>query len=175
MKTFLFVVSFVPFLLSCSKERSTSNETPLLPPDNICDAPAQIDMTGAKLWGDGTPESCTQAKLQELINQGGKIKCNCGANFLVLTITSSIIIPNKEVVIDGDSKLTISGNNAFRIFDIQPTLDQAHGTLFAVQNMNLVNGKAALKTDERGGAAIYGRAFGSLKVSHVNFENNNGL
>ena len=173
MKTFLFIF-FIPLVISCSKERSTSNETPLLPPDNICDAPSQIDMTGAKLWGDGTPESCTQAKLQQLINDGGKIKCNGGANPFTLTISSTIIIPNKEVIIDGDGKLTLSGNNSFRIFDIQPSSDQAHGTLFAIQNMSLINGKANLKDDERGGAAIYGRAFGSLKVNTVNFENNNG-
>lgn len=170
---FIYLLFLVLFI-ACKKDSPANKETPILPPDTICDNPTQVDMTGYKVWGDGTPASCTQAKLQELINQGGKIKCNCGTNPFTLTITSSLIIPNKEVVIDGDGKLTINGNDAYRIFDIQPSQDQVHGTLFAIQNMNLVNGKASLNANERGGAAIYGRAFGSLRVNTVNFENNNG-
>jgi len=174
MKTFQYIILFIPFVFSCSKEKSDSKEVPLLPPDAICDAPVLQDMTGAKLWGDGTPASCTQAKLQQLITDGSKIKFNGGNDPFTLILNSSLIVPNKEVIIDGDNKLTISGNNAHRIFDIQPSSDQAHGTLFAIQNMNLVNGKASLNANDRGGAAIYGRAYGSLKVSNVNFENNNG-
>jgi hypothetical protein len=170
--TTLVIIIFISFWLGCKKDNQT--ETPLLPPDSICDTPSLEDMTGAKLWGDGTPASCTQAKLQQLINDGGKIKFNGGDNPFTLTLSSSLIVPNKEVIIDGANKLTISGNNAVRIFDIQPTSDQAHGTLFSIRNMNLANGKAPLKTDERGGAAIYGRVFGSLKVINVNFENNTG-
>lgn len=169
-----YYILFIALFIGCKKDSPVKEETPLLPPSSICDGPDPVDMTDAKLWGDGTPASCTQTKLQELINLGGKIKCNCGTNPFTLTLTSSLVIPNKEVVIDGDNKLTINGNNACRIFDIQPSSDQAHGTLFAIQHMNLLNGKASLNANERGGAAIYGRAFGSLKVNTVNFENNNG-
>jgi len=40
--------------------------------------------------------------------------------------------------------------------------------------MKLQNGKAKKVNDELGGGAIYGRAYGSLHVINVNFENNEG-
>ncbi|MBC8111224.1 MAG: hypothetical protein H7Y04_09220, partial [Verrucomicrobia bacterium] len=65
--------------------------------------------------------------------------------------------------------LTISGGNAHRIFDKEAPANQGEGTLFGVQNMKLINGRAS---NELGGAAILGRFFGSLKVINVTFDNN---
>jgi|GEM_PF-2179002 len=140
-----------------------------------CPAPSAIDMTGAKMFGDGTPGSCTQAALQALINAGGKIKCNCGPN-AVLTLTSTLEV-DKEVIIDGKgsdgTNLTISGGNSVRIFRKAAVSPDA-GTLFALQNLNLINGKVNFNGDERGGAAIYGSANGSLKALNVVFDGNEG-
>jgi hypothetical protein len=173
-KTFLILFSFL-LLVGCKKDKNKENDKfNFTIPSAVCDVPATVDMTGAKLWGDGTPASCTQTALQTLINQGGKIKCNCGDADYTLLLTSSLTIPNKEVIIDGNRHLTISGQNACRIFDKIGASNQAAGTLFAIQNMNLVNGLAKLNTNERGGAAFYGRAFGSFHVINVNFQNNNG-
>lgn len=139
-------------------------------PPAVCEAPATEDMTGASLFGNGTPGSCTQAALQTLIDNGGKIKCNCGSTPYTLTLNSSLTVPsNKEVIIDGNNLVTISGNNAVRIFDKKPSANQAGGTFFALQNITLTKGKAA---DGLGGAAIRGSAFGSLKVVNVIFTEN---
>jgi hypothetical protein len=159
---------------SCKKDKKASDKFNFTVPAAVCDNPATVDMTGAKLWGDGTPASCTQDKLQTLINQGGKIKCNCGNADFTLALTSSLVIPNIEVTIDGNSHLTIDGQNAYRIFRKQTAANQAGGTLFSIQNMNLVNGLAKSNKDELGGGAIYGATYGSLHVINVNFQNNNG-
>jgi len=137
-----------------------------------CEAPPQIDMTGAKPFGTGAPGSCTQAELQRLINEGGKISCNCGSN-AVLTLTSTLQVPNLEVVIDGNG-LTISGNNSVRIFRKGPALNQANGSLLALQNLKLINARLSQPAGDGdlGGAAIACAAFGSLKVFNVLFENN---
>jgi hypothetical protein len=174
-KTCLILMT-VLFLLSCKKDKNKDSEKfSFTVPSAVCDVPAVVDMTGAVLWGDGTAASCTQQKLQTLINQGGKIKFNGGDADFILALTSTLTIPvGKEVIIDGNGHLTIDGQNAYRIFDKQAPANQAAGTLFALQNMNLVNGLAKLNNDERGGAAIYGRTFGSLHVINVNFQNNNG-
>jgi hypothetical protein len=174
---YLFAISAILFIsiftFSCKKE---SHAPPLTfnIPEAVCDAPELESTTGAAVWGTGTPESCTQQALQALINAGGTIICNGGNTPFTLKITSSLVIPNKQVIIDGNNVLTIDGQSSYRIFDKQPAANQAGGTLFAIQNMNLINGKASLNKDERGGGAIYGRAFGSLKVINVNFGNNMG-
>jgi len=138
----------------------------------LCTSPAQIDMTGAVLFGDGTAGSITQAKLQALINTGGKIIFNGGSQPVTLTLTAPLVVPNIVVVIDGKSLLTISGNNAVRIFD-KLSAPNNGGTLLGLQNMNLTAGSAP-RSDELGGAAIRGEANGSLSINSVNFDSNNG-
>jgi predicted outer membrane repeat protein len=171
MKPYLLLVIGILFS-ACKKD--SDKENPFTLPAAVCEAPETYDMTGAKNWGTGTPQSCTQESLQNLINEGGKIICNGGNQPFTITLSGSIVIPNKEVIIDGNGILTINGNNTYRIFDKQPAANQAAGTLFAIQNINLINGKASLHNDERGGAAIYGRAYGSITAINVNFENNTG-
>jgi len=168
--SFLILVSF-----SCKK----NHESPSTPGNNtptstICDVPVFTDMTGSKSWGDGTPASCTQATLQNLLNEGGKIKCNCGAAAFTLTLNATLTVPNKEIIMEGNNLITLDGANFVRIFDKQAASNQGNGTLFGLQNLKLINGKANLNANERGGAAILGRAFGSMKIFNVTFENNNG-
>ena len=145
--------------------------TPSLTPQ-ICTAPAAIDMAGAVPFGDGTPGSITQTTLQTLINNGGKIVFNGGAAPVTLTLTATLMVDaRKEVIIDGLGLLTISGNNAVRIFDKGAPANQGEGTLLGLQNMSLVNGRT---NEGLGGAAIRGSFFGSLKVHNVAFEDNQG-
>ncbi|UYZ62508.1 RICIN domain-containing protein [Hymenobacter weizhouensis] len=140
-----------------------------------CPNPAPTDMAGAVQFGNGTPGSCTQAALQTLINAGGKIQCNCGPDPFTLTLTSTLTVPNKEVILDGAGKVTISGNNAVRIFRKEPAVNQAGGTLLGLQNIKLINGRISTPADgsDLGGAALASRgAFGSLRIINVRFENN---
>ena len=170
----LFLSMLVASCVFACKSKSDPTPDPIIstPVTIVCTAPAALDMTGATNWGDGTPASCTQTALQTLITTGGKINCNCGSAPFTLTLTSSLSVPaRKEVIIDGKDILTISGNNAVRIFDKLAPANQGEGTLFAVQNMKLINGRAN-NALELGGAAILGRFFGSLKVINVTFNNN---
>ncbi len=145
--------------------------TPPLTPQ-ICTAPAAIDMAGAVPFGDGTPGSITQATLQTLINTGGKIVFNGGNAPVTLTLSATLLVDaRKEVIIDGLGLLTISGNNAVRIFDKGAPANQGEGTLLGLQNMKLINGRT---NQGLGGAAIRGNFFGSLKVHNVAFEGNQG-
>ncbi len=177
MKKILTVILLMAIFIGCKKSTVIAPENPIINPpvdpgsaSQICTAPELINMTGASNWGNGTAASCTQASLQLLIDAGGKIKFNGGTSPFTLILTSTLIVPsNKEVMIDGGNLLTISGNNLVRIFDKQAPANQNQGSLFAVQNMKLINGNA---NNELGGAAILGRYFGSLKVINVVFDNN---
>jgi hypothetical protein len=161
-------------IISCKKNDPVTKVDTTPAVSIVCTGPTLADMTGAQKFGDGTVASCTQQALQALINTGGKIQCNCGSSAFTLKLTASVAIPNKEVIIDGGGLFTIDGDNKYRIFDKAPASNQDQGTFFGLQNMSLVNGKAALNKDERGGAAIYGRAFGSIQVINVDFNSNNG-
>ena len=161
-------------LASCKRNSEpvpAGGQTPV-PAAAICEAPTPIDMAGAVAFGDGTPGSITQVTLQTLINAGGKIVFNGGSSPVTLTLTATLLVDaRKETIIDGKGLLTISGNNAVRIFDKGAPANQGEGTLFAIQNMSLINGR----TDEGlGGAAIRGNYFGSLKVHTVAFRDNQG-
>ena len=144
-------------------------------PAAICPAPPPVNMAGAATFGNGTPGSCTQAALQTLIDAGGKITCNCGPSAFTLRLSNSLTVPNKEVVIDGVNRLTISGEGKVRIFDKAAAADD-NVTLLALQNMTLRDGLAVDNgtNDRFGGAAIRGQANGKLQVINVSFINNVG-
>lgn len=140
-----------------------------------CDVPQPIDTKDAVSFGDGTPQSCTQAALQQLITNGGKIKCNCGSSPFTLKLTSTLEIPRKEVILDGNNLFTLDGNNAVLIFIKLSAANQDGGSLLVLQNMKLINGRVPTRAhaSDFGGAAIASRgAFGSLKLFNVTFENN---
>ena len=144
-------------------------------PAATCPTPAPVNMTGAATFGNGTPGSCTQAALQTLIDAGGKLTCNCGSSPYTLKLTSSLVVPNKEVIIDGLNRVTFSGDGKVRIFDKLAAAND-NPTLLALQNMTLRDGFVTDNgTDDRlGGAAIRGRANGKLQVINVTFTNNVG-
>ncbi len=105
-------------VVSCKQNSEPDPTGDLTPTTAVCQAPAAIDMAGAVPFGDGTPGSITQATLQTLINTGGKIVFNGGAAPVTLTLSATLLVDaRKEVIIDGKNLLTISGNNAVRIFD----------------------------------------------------------
>lgn len=147
-------------------------------PAAICPSPAPASLSGAAVFGNGTPASCTQAALQTLISAGGPIRCDCGPDPYTLTLTSPLVVPNVGVLLDGGDRLTISGNDQVRIFDKLTAASAANGTLLALQNLTLRNGRAidngAGSSDRLGGAAIRGQAHGKLRVINVRFLNNTG-
>lgn len=142
-------------------------------PSAVCERPDPVDMTGATPIGDGTAASCTPAAIQAAASAGGKLVFNCGIAPLTIALTS-VITFTKETVIDGGGTVTLSGNDANRIFYLDSGYDTPTPRL-TVQRLTFVHGKApATGVDTaQGGGAIY-RDGGSLTVIDSSFSDNHG-
>jgi hypothetical protein len=153
---------------------------------------AQLESTASPttVVGDGTPASCTSAKVIAAVAAGGIVTFNCGASPIVITLDQTAKIFNNKgpkIVLDGGGKVTLSGGDKVPILYMN-TCDQAlvwttdhcndqdHPQL-TVQNLTFVHGNAkGLKMPDnnaqgRGGGAIWARG-GRLKVINCKFENN---
>src|SRR5436305_1450793 len=71
----------------------------------------------AGVVGTGTPASCTDAALGTALAGGGNVTFNCGAN--PVTIVVSVHDISSITSVDGGGKVTLSGNNANRIFCVR--------------------------------------------------------
>jgi hypothetical protein len=124
--------------------------------------------------GDGTSASCTQTAIQAALNVGGQIICNCGANPVSITLTNELQVKSSGTVFDGGGLVTLNGNNATRIFNVDEGVD------FTLQNTNLINGRAPATGGlfaESGGAILVGSGItgnggGLIKIINCDFENN---
>lgn len=98
----------------------------------------------AGVVGDGTPASCTEAALDVALNGGGDVTFNCGTEPHTLSVSSTKVVGNNDTVrIDGDNRITISGNKSVRIFQVK-----SGGTL-SLNNITISKGNAG---SESGGA-----------------------
>src|SRR4051812_24682321 len=64
--------------------------------------------------GNGTPSDCTDASFNAALVGGGTVTFNCGPDPLTIVIAAKTIAAN--TTIDGGGKLTLSGNDANRLF-----------------------------------------------------------
>lgn len=125
-----------------------------------------VPVTDPDRWvGTGTPESCTEAALREAVEAlhaagGGSLAFDCGPGDHTITLTAALRL-EAPFVIDGGNRITLSGGGAV------PILDCDHYVDLTVQNIRLVRGRA-----EESGAAIHLPWFGTLRVLHVTFEEN---
>ncbi len=132
-----------------------------------------IIATPDAILGDGTPESCTEDALRNVLAGGGNIICDCGTDSLTVTITQELKV-EKNTVFDGGSVLTLDAQNNSRIFNVDEGID------FTLQHIRLINGQAPAGGDlfaESGGAILLGSGItgnggGELSVIDVVFENN---
>jgi hypothetical protein len=150
-----------------------------------CAVPAEAgpeSTTGATVVGDGTPASCTAAAFETAVQKGG-VTFNCGPGQVTITLTHQIKLLNNagpdglgHRVIDGGSKVTLSGGNWTRLL-YQDACDQSLGQVagdctnspnpsLVIQNLALAN--TATVSDSLGGGAIYVRG-GRLKVFFSSF------
>ncbi len=145
--------------------------------DKACDNTPHkpIIMTNpTAIVGDGTPASCNQAALQAALNTGGRIVCNCGPDALSITLTQELNVTQNNTVFDGGGRVTLSGNNQVRIFNVREGID------FTLQQTRLINGRAPGAGGlfvESGGAILIGSGTtgnggGLVKILHCDFENN---
>lgn len=134
--------------------------------------------------GTGTPASCTGQAVVNAVALGGKIRFNCGASPVTITLgsTAKVFNDRPDVTLDGGGLITLSGGGAVRIL-YQNTCDPAQVWTSAncnnqetprltVQNMRFTNGNATGQlTDGGGGGAIFVRG-GQFKVVNSVFTNN---
>lgn len=108
--------------------------------------------------GNGTPASCTETALRNVItasNSGDKIVFSCGTNLWTIGLTSSILI-DKDLSMDGGSKITLTTNQT------EPIFDSDGGTL-TLANITLNNAKSV-----NGGCMWVGTG---LIATNVQFQN----
>ncbi|BAZ24933.1 hypothetical protein NIES4073_58330 [Kalymmatonema gypsitolerans NIES-4073] len=105
-------------------------------------------------------DAIAQAKSGDTIQFGSNL-----AN-QTITLTSGQLTIDKNLTVDGAGAngLTISGNNASRIFDVPQG-----GSTFTLRNLTLANGKASGEWENGAGGAI--RTVSSDKLTTLNVEN----
>lgn len=84
--------------------------------------------------GTGTAASCTEAALRDAVSGGGTITFNCGGPKTILLQQHTQMTIYADTIIDGGGQITLSGDNATRIFYVSII-----GNL-TIQNITLTNG-----------------------------------
>ncbi len=104
--------------------------------------------------GTGTPASCTEQAFDAAVALGGIITFNCGAQPVVIPLTSQQEFRNDmDTVVDGGNKITLQGNGTTRLFLAQsgdgpwhggtPPYYQSTHTAITFQNITLANGRSS--------------------------------
>jgi Divergent InlB B-repeat domain/Immunoglobulin domain len=104
---------------------------------------------------------CTEAALRAAIAVGGWVSINCNGTF---TLSDTINITNNVILDAQNAAVTISGNNAVRLFYVAP------GASMAATNLTLANGSVTNHPADGGG--IYNDGGTVLLVSCVLTNNN---
>jgi hypothetical protein len=157
-------------------------------PDGNCpvpDAAMEVDTIDPDhVIGDGTPQSCTSQAVVDTIALGGVITFDCGPDPITIELDETAKIFNDtgpEIVIDGGSKVALSGQGQRRILYMNTCdqdqvwttdhcQDQDHPRL-TVQNLTFVAGDSSAEVECDGGGAIWVRG-GRFKVINSRFFSN---
>jgi Chlamydia polymorphic membrane protein (Chlamydia_PMP) repeat len=121
--------------------------------------------------------TCTQAGIQQALDQGGQITFDCGPNPLTIPIDSQLNLSTQgDTTLDGGGLVTLDGQGKTRIL-YKGWHDPAKIASITVtlQNIRLINGKAPSGTDTgaiSGGALQVGYPGTRLHVIDSTFENN---
>ena len=151
-----------------------------VPPDGLAVDTSQPD----RVIGTGTPASCTGEAVVQAVALGGKIRFNCGANPVTITLprTAKVFNDRPDVTLDGGGLVTLSGGDSVRIL-YQNTCDPAQVWTSAqcqnqetprltVQNIGFTLGNSTGQlTDGGGGGAIFVRG-GQFKIVNSVFTRN---
>ena len=145
----------------------------VVPPASICDPPVGLQDVShpTTVVGNGSPASCTPARLQAAADAGGVIVFDCGPASTTITVSTPIVF-RKETVLDGGGRVTLSGGGHSRILYLDSSYDQPTPRL-TVQRLAFRDGSSARAVDDTasGGGAIY-RDGGSLTVADCTFVGN---
>jgi hypothetical protein len=154
-----------------------------------CSLPADAAPASAALpehvVGDGTAASCTGRAFIEAVAQGGRIRFQCGADPVLITLDRPAKVVNDasdDVVIDGGGLVTLSGGGKSRILymntcDRQQVWTSDHcdnqaTPRLTVQNLTFVDANSSGEEGEAdGGGAIWARG-GRLRIINSRFFRN---
>lgn len=158
-------------------------------PKGGCDRPEEAKLedisSPTTVVGDGSPSSCTSEAFVAAVAKGGVITFDCGPDPVTIKLKETAKIFNNtgpKIVIDGQDKITLSGEGKRRIL-YQNTCDQAQAWTtpmcqdqdhpqLSIQRLTFIDGDASAETAEGGGGgAIFVRG-GRLKVIGSRFFNN---
>jgi hypothetical protein len=134
--------------------------------------------------GDGTPASCTSARVVAAVHEGGVIRFSCGAAPVTIPLRTTAKVHNtsRQVVIDGGGLVTLSGQGHRRILYLDTCdpgqqwttshcQDQATPQL-TIERLGLADGNSSgLLFDGGGGGAIFDRG-GRLRIVDSTFTDN---
>jgi predicted outer membrane repeat protein len=134
--------------------------------------------------GHGSPAGCTSAAVVAAVRTGGVIRFDCGPRPIVIHMrrTAKVRNSSREVVINGDGKVTLSGDGRRRILYMDTCdpaqewttshcQDQATPRL-EVEDLGLVDGNSTgQEFDGGGGGAIFDRG-GRLRIVDSTFRAN---
>ncbi|MDB5214616.1 MAG: hypothetical protein JWO86_2543 [Myxococcaceae bacterium] len=161
-------------------------------PAGKCAVPAEAQAESianpTTVVGTGTPASCTSDAFIAAVAKGGVITFDCGAvpTTITLAATAKVFNNTDPVVIDGGSKITLSGGGQVRILYMN-ACDKTNGGYpsgvpgdcneqvtpkLTIQNIKLVDGSIKLgNVEEGGGGALYVRG-GRTKIVNARFFRN---
>jgi hypothetical protein len=92
--------------------------------------------------GDGTPASCTAARLAAAVATGGVITFACGSAPVTITLTATLTLKtDRHTVIDGGNRITLDGNHAVRLLEWTSGNWQVNTNVLTLQHLVLANGK----------------------------------
>jgi predicted outer membrane repeat protein len=144
----------------------------------ICTPP----ITPVELVNPTVITTCTQANLQDALEDGGHITFDCGPDPVTITVTAPLVTSaTEDIVLDGKGLVTLDGQNSSRILE-KPFTPDSHndhtlGNDLTIQNMRFINGRGPAATKDRDGNARGGaltvRSPGTrLHIINSTFENN---
>ena len=110
----------------------------------------------AGVVGTGTPESCTEAALDDALAGGGLVTFNCGMEPVTIALTAEKVITAEtaKTTVDGAGLVTLSGGDAVRVFNVN------EGAALEVQYLTVANGDGRTAS----GGGIYNE--GTLTVTN---------
>ncbi|MCY7402702.1 MAG: hypothetical protein LH477_17420 [Nocardioides sp.] len=148
--------------------------------------PGSARLRADTVVGNGTPASCTSAKVVRAVAAGGLISFDCGPQPVTIAMrkTAKVVNTSPRVVLDGGGLVTLSGQGERRIvymntcdraqvWTTTQCNDQAEPKL-VIRRMRFVDGNAtgeATDTDGGGGGALFVRG-GRLKIIDSAFVDN---
>jgi hypothetical protein len=179
-------ILFLPAMLA--KRNPWPDGPPAGNPSGHCTIPAEAAEVNTSnpdiVIGDGTPQSCTSEAFVSAVAQGGVITFNCGRSPVTIELDETAKVFNDtgpDIVIDGGSKVTLSGMNQRRILYMNTCDPDQHWTTthcndqdhprLTVQNLTFIHGNAIRETEYTGGGAIWVRG-GRFKIVNCRFFNN---